>query len=463
MKALFTKPLFSYVLGVLILLVSTGFVLSLLTDNYIILSAVLLTTYVILIIFMLHIFTTYIKPIKKVTKTVDEMVKGNYRARFHYNEQGDIGKLSSKVNLLARNLSELSIQEQMHSEQLSSVINNTESGLVLIDERGYIHLVNRKFISLFGETTKDYNGYLYYEVINNEHIHETIQNTFLYEKKMKEAFTHYKGVHKHYLEIVGAPIFNERNMLKGAVLVLYDITELKKLELMRKDFVANVSHELKTPITSIKGFSETLLDSEFDDDQSRNEFLGIIYNESHRLQLLIEDLLSLSNLEKEDFQLDLSEVQTKALANEVVPALKYKAEQNQIHFTMQIEDITFTADKERIKQVFINLVDNAIHYTPDSGEVTLLVDATEEHVHIKVEDTGMGMEQKILPRIFERFYRVDKARSRNTGGTGLGLAIVKHIVEVHGGEITIDSELDKGTAVHVYLPRENLDNKTTSL
>ncbi|WP_373893035.1 two-component system histidine kinase PnpS [Virgibacillus natechei] len=454
MKALFTKPLFKYVLGIFILIAGTGFVLSLLTDNYIMLFAVLLTLYIILVILMRHIYDKYIKPIRKVTKTVDDMVKGNYRARFYHTEHGDIGDLSSKVNQLARNLSELSIQEQMHSDQLTSVIDNTESGLVLIDEKGYIHLVNRKFISLFGKTSSDYVGYLYYEVLGNEIIHEAVQNTFLYEKNMKESFTHFRGVHKHYLEIVGAPIFDERNMLKGAVLMLYDITEMKKLELMRKDFVANVSHELKTPITSIKGFAETLMDSEFDDEKARGEFTRLIYNESHRLQLLIEDLLTLSKLEREDFQLDYSEVNTRSLTDEVVPALEYKAKQKQLTFSSNVEDVSFIADRERIKQVFINLVDNAIHYTLENGEVTLNVDTTDEYVHIQVSDTGIGIEQKQLTRIFERFYRVDKARSRNTGGTGLGLAIAKHIVEVHNGEITIDSELNNGTAVHVYLPKK---------
>ncbi|MBY7143842.1 PAS domain S-box protein [Virgibacillus sp. NKC19-3] len=453
MKALFTKPLFNYVLGIFILITGTGFVLSPLTDNYIMLFAVLLTLYIILVILMRHIYDKYIKPIKKVTKTVDEMVKGNYRARFYHTEDGDIGELSNRVNQLARNLSELSIQEQMYSDQLTSVIDNTESGLVLIDEKGYIHLVNRKFISLFGKTSRDYVGYLYYEVLDNEIIHEAVQNTFLYEKNMKESFTHFRGVHKHYLEIVGAPIFDERNMLKGAVLMLYDITEMKKLELMRKDFVANVSHELKTPITSIKGFAETLMDSGFDDEKTRAEFTRLIFNESHRLQLLIEDLLTLSKLEREDFQLDLSEVNTKPLVDEVVPALAFKAKQKQLKFRSHTEDISFIADRERIKQVFINLLDNAIHYTPENGEVTLNVDETEEYVRIEVADTGIGIDQKLLTRIFERFYRVDKARSRNTGGTGLGLAIVKHIVEVHHGEITIDSELNKGTTVHVHLPK----------
>lgn len=454
MKALFTKPLFTYVIGIFILLISTGLVLSPVIENYISLVAVLFTEFIVLLIILLHVFEKYIKPINKATKTVGELVKGNYRARIHHSSDGSFGELSFKINTLARNLSELSTQEQMKSEQLSTVLDNTESGLVLIDEKGYIHFVNRKFISMFGNSGKDYKGYLYYDVLENEIIHETVQQTFLYEKNVKQAFTHYNGLDKHYLEVVGAPIFNERNMLKGAVLVLYDITELKKLELMRKDFVANVSHELKTPITSIKGFAETLLDNEMNNVEKNNEFHRIIYDESHRLQLLIEDLLALSRLEREDFHLVLTDVNTKSLVDEITPVAKHKAEQKELTLSMTVsEDITFKADKEKIMQVLINLLDNAFNYTPVNGEVKLLIDATDEFVHIVVTDNGIGIDKKALSRVFERFYRVDKARSRNTGGTGLGLAIVKHIVEVHGGNIEIESEVDKGTGIHVYLPK----------
>lgn len=454
MKALFTKPLLTYVIGILTLVISTGFVLSQIIDNIIVLIAVLFVEYSVLLLILLHVFEKYIKPIKKATYTVGELVKGNYRARIHHASEGSFGELSFKINSLARNLSELSMQEQMQSEQLSTVLDNTESGLVLIDEKGYIHFVNRKFISMFGNTGKYYKGYLYYDVMDNEVIHETVQQTFLYEKNMKRAFTHQNGLDKHYLEIVGAPIFNERNMLKGAVLVIYDITELKKLELMRKDFVANVSHELKTPITSIKGFAETLLENQMEDKEKNKEFIKIIFDESHRLQLLIEDLLTLSRLEREDFPLTFLEVNTKAMVEEVLPVAKHKAKEKQLNLkVISVEDITFMADKEKIIQILINLLDNAFSYTLVDGEVSLLIDSIEDFVHIEIKDTGIGMDQDSLTRIFERFYRVDKARSRNTGGTGLGLAIVKHIVEVHEGNIEIESEMNEGTSIHVYLPK----------
>ncbi|MFB4166693.1 two-component system histidine kinase PnpS [Virgibacillus sp. JSM 102003] len=454
MKVIFSRPLFAYIMVLLILVFVSGAVLSQLTNEYIILGSILTVEYIILLLIMLHVYDKYMKPIKKASNTIDELVKGNYRARIHHTSSGSAAELSNKINILARNLSEFSIQEQMQEKQLSTVIDNTQSGLVLLDEKGYIHLVNRKFISMFGGKPQKYNGFLYYEVLDNEKIHKTVQQTFLYEENVKESFTQVFEADKKYIEIVGAPIFNERNMLKGAVLVLYDITHLKKLELMRKDFVANVSHELKTPITSIKGFAETLLDGAMNDRETLENFLTIINEESERLQGLIEDLLTLSRLEKDEFMLVRTTLNMSEIVDEVLPIINQSAKQKGISLTAEAGDnITIQADKERVKQVMINLLTNALSYTSEEGEVRLEITDTEDIVHIQVSDTGIGISQEAIPRIFERFYRVDKARSRNTGGTGLGLAIVKHIVEVHEGKITVDSELNNGSTFHVYLPK----------
>ncbi|WP_404453502.1 PAS domain S-box protein [Virgibacillus necropolis] len=457
MRYIFKKPLNTYVIGIFVLVLLTGVVISRLTSEYIILFSVLLVEFVILVLILLHVFERYMKPIKKATKTVDELVKGNYRARIHYTSNGGVAELSNKINILARNLSELTIQEDIQEKQLTTVIDNTESGLVLIDEKGYIHLVNRKFISMFGNTPKDYKGYLYYDVLGNEKIDRLVQQTFLYEENVKESFTQIIDFNKKYIQIVGAPIFNEKNILKGAVLVFYDITELKKLELMRKDFVANVSHELKTPITSIKGFAETLLENDEDNPETLDKFHQIIYDESHRLQILIQDLLTLSKLEKDEFTLKVTDFNMNKVADEVVAVISQQAEKKMLNLTVKMEeDIKVKADREQMKQVLFNLLANAVSYTPERGEILLTVDETDEYMHISVKDTGIGIDKEAISRLFERFYRVDKARSRNTGGTGLGLAIVKHIVDVHGGKIMVDSEVDVGSTFHVYIPT-NLD------
>src|SRR5699024_9973089 len=277
------------------------------------------------------------KPVHQASETIEAMIKGRYQSRFHATENKTMRMLSDNINRLARNLTDISIQEQMQSEQLSTLIDNTESGLVLLDEKGYIHLVNRKFIELFGQADKKYIGSLYYKVLNNETVQHTIQNVFLYEKKIKECLEHYFDIEKIFLEITGAPIMNENNQFKGAVLVLHDITELKKLEAMRKDFVANVSHELQTPITSIKGFSETLLDGAKDDRATREEFLKIIHKESERLQFLIDDLLMLSKLEKDEYEPEMTAFTMNDLIKEITPVIKQKAARKRISFTNHLQ------------------------------------------------------------------------------------------------------------------------------
>lgn len=454
MKDFLSKTLLAYTFIVFIVIVIGGLVLSSIVTNYYVLIAVLIGMFIIFTLLLFYVFDKYFKPIEKVSQTMDKLLKGNYRTRIYYTMNGTLGELSSKVNALARNLSDLTIQEQIQAEQLSTVIDNSESALVLIDEKGYIHVVNRKFLSMFGGMSSDYIGFLYYDVLKKEQIHHTVQDTFLYEKNIKHSFSIEDELNKRYLEIVGAPIFNDRGLLRGAVLVIYDITEFKKLEVMRKDFVANVSHELKTPITSIKGFSETLLDGAGNDPETRNKFLKIINDESQRIKLLIDDLLILSKLEKDELEIEPVKVSTVKLFEDIHPIIEQKAKIKDIHFDCILaDDIIFEADLEKVRQILINLLANAINYTPDLGTITLQASELEAEVCLTVSDTGIGMSKEALSRIFERFYRVDKARSRDTGGTGLGLAIVKHIVEVHQGRIEVESELGEGTTFNIYLPK----------
>lgn len=454
MKNLLSKKTISYIAAVFFIIALSGVILYPVVTNHYVLLAVLVIEFIILLLLLFTFFDKYVKPIEIASETMDKLLQGNYHSRVHHAMNGTIGELSSKINALARNLSELTIQEQMQSEQLSTIIENSESGLVLIDEKGYIHVVNRKFTSMFGQKPTDYIGHLYYEVLGNEQIHHTVQETFLYEKHVKHLFSLLDGDDTTYLEIIGAPIFNERNMLKGAVLVIYDITEFKNLEVMRKDFVANVSHELKTPITSIKGFAETLLDGAGEDPGARNQFLKIMYDESNRIQLLIDDLLILSRLEKDESTLSISTIQVVHLMDEILPVVEQQASKKDISVTVDVDqEAKFDADDEKMKQLLLNLLMNAISYTPEQGSISLKIEEEEDEICFMVGDSGIGISKELLPRIFERFYRVDKGRSRDTGGTGLGLAIVKHIVEVHNGTIEVDSELGKGTTFAVHIPK----------
>jgi two-component system phosphate regulon sensor histidine kinase PhoR len=261
------------------------------------------------------------------------------------------------------------------------------------------------------------------------------------------------GIERRYFDVYGIPIIGINNVWKGVLLVFHDITEIKKLEVMRKDFVANVSHELKTPVTSIKGFSETLLDGAMNNQDTLEAFLSIIYKESERMQSLIQDLLDFSKIEQQEFKLNIQDFDLYELINEVITMLDKKAKSKDIRLELQFqrEELYIQGDHDRLKQVFINLISNAILYTPPRGYVIVSLFDYDKTVKIHVKDTGVGIKQEEIPRIFERFYRVDRARSRDSGGTGLGLAIVKHLVEAHHGNISVRSTLGKGSEFIIEL------------
>ncbi|KGX89088.1 two-component system histidine kinase PnpS [Pontibacillus litoralis] len=399
------------------------------------------------------IFEKYIKPIRSAARVADELAQGNYRARTYEGNFGEAAQLTSSINVLARNLQEMSMVQEMQNDRLEAVINNMGNGLVLIDEKGYVNLVNKAFLDSFKGEYNDYLGHLYYQAIQEEEVHKAVKEVFMTEQHVRHSFTRRLQIERRFLEVLGAPIINESYEWKGVVLVFHDITELKNLEQTRKDFVANVSHELRTPITSIRGFSETLLDGAMQDEALREQFINIILKESQRLQSLIHDLLELSKLEKEEFQLNIEPISIRAMINDIIPIVEQQADEKEItihtHFE---EDVLMEGDAARLKQVVMNLLGNAIHYSHPRGSVTVSIKKHQADVHIMVEDNGVGIPEEEVPRIFERFYRVDKARSRNSGGTGLGLAIVKHIVEAHHGTIKVDSVYEKGTTFHIFIP-----------
>ncbi|GEM00649.1 two-component system, OmpR family, phosphate regulon sensor histidine kinase PhoR [Halolactibacillus halophilus] len=410
--------------------------------------------YFMIILLFYQVYKNYVRPVKHLVETIDSLVSGNYKVRVHEDFHADTGRLQGAINELARHLQDLNRQEKMHARQLNSVIENMASGVMLIDQQGYVHLVNKRFVDLFGLTRERYTDSLYYDVLDQNQIDETVQEVFLYEQPIKNEITLTKDLTTYYLEVIGAPYFNQKHDLRGAVLVFHDVTEFKRLEQIRKDFVANVSHELRTPITSIKGFAETMLEDELDKELEQR-FLSIIYKESHRLQLLIQDLLDLSKLEKVDFHLNYQVIQLDGLIRESVEMAKVQAKAKGMDLTIAGEEgLELSADYDRLKQVILNLIYNAINYSPNGGEVTIAAYNSSGYVKIEVSDNGMGIATEVLPRIFERFYRVDKARSRNTGGTGLGLSITKHIVEAHHGQIFVDSVVDEGSTFTIMLPKE---------
>ena len=264
----------------------------------------------------------------------------------------------------------------------------------------------------------------------------------------------------NWFSVNAVPLRNAQRMTLGSILVFHDVTEIKRLETIRSDFVANVSHELRTPLTAIQGYVETLIHSPPADSRERQQFLEIIERHTERLGRLTEDLLTLADLESGKIQIAPRPVDTANLVQQTLEVFWDRAAKKNIKLNHKIAKPcgTISGDPDRLQQLFINLVDNAIKYTPSGGTVTLSAAECQaedgaRQIEISVADSGVGIPEKDLPRLTERFYRVDKTRSRDLGGTGLGLAIVKHIVQAHRGELKIASELNKGTTFSVRLPR----------
>lgn len=423
---------------------------------WLILSISLGIALIVIIYLGIRITARYTKPIEAATNVAMELAKGNYWARIPAATLDETEMLAASINILAENLQELVKAQEMQRDRLRALIENMGAGLLLIDSRGSINLINKGYIDIFQVDPVDCINKQYYEVIEHQEICQLVAEVFRTEQKASKQLEIPILIEKRYFVVYGIPIIGTNHVWKGVLLVFHDITELKKLEQMRKDFVANVSHELKTPVTSIKGFTETLLDGTMNNKETLVDFLSIILKESERLQSLIHDLLELSKIEQPGFALNMQELNLTELLENVITLLSGKAQAKHIRLEFHHkESLTINGDVDRLKQIFLNVIGNAISYTPEHGKVTVFLVDHGEMVRVHVKDTGVGIEREEIPRIFERFYRVDRARSRNSGGTGLGLAIVKHLVEAHHGHIRVISEVGQGSEFIIELQKIN--------
>jgi len=326
-------------------------------------------------------------------------------------------------------------------------------GLVLLDRGRKIYLVNRAFKNLFG-LKAELRGKTLVEALRLHKLDELIRRVEA-EQQVLDYEIKLPDLNERWLQVNAAVITNAAGERDGTILVFRDLTRLKQLERTREEFVANVSHELRTPLSLIKGYVETLLDGARDNPEVAERFLKIIERNANRLDLLIQDLLTISALESGRMKLDWQPVKLRALVEKVFLHLQTKAESKHVRLVNALPELIATADANRLDQVFTNLVDNAIKYGRAAGTVTVGGEKLAAgQLEIFVRDDGPGIPAAALDRVFERFYRVDKARSRDQGGTGLGLAIVKHIVHAHGGEVRVESELGKGATFFFLLPPE---------
>ena len=364
--------------------------------------------------------------------------------------------LSMAISSIAHSMEKISTQREMEKERLNTLVESMGSGLLMFGRGGNLNLVNGVFRKTFG-FEDDIN--LLGKTVNSlklpSEIESLIEDIYMTEKSSETQLNLHINGFSSSINVYGAPVIGDHGNWLGIVVVIHDITELVRLEKVRKDFVANVSHELRTPVTSIKGFAETLLDGAMNDQTVMKEFLEIIQKESNRLKLLIDELLVLSDVEREGFTLQFSKVGIKKMIYDAIQVVSGRIEQKDmiVNFDMP-DEIVVDGDEGRLIQVMVNLLSNSIAYSMENTTITIDVKEVEEDVVIDVKDEGIGINESELGRLFERFYRVDQARSRDSGGTGLGLAIVKHLIEVHGGTINVESKLNVGTCFSIRIPRK---------
>lgn len=413
----------------------------------------LLVTLVVGSLVVSRISFSITRPIEEITRVARNITQRQFEDRVRIKATDEIGQLAGAINFMASSLEQQMYEISENQQRLSGVLNNMTSGVIFISEHRRIMLVNPAAEKLLGSSGSDVVGKLHIEAGKSFGLSQYIDRCLDRGEKFRQEI-HIYYPQERILDVNFAPYINFKGESRGVVVVLHDITEIRRLEKMRSDFVANVSHELRTPITSIKGFTETLLDGAMQDQDTCRNFLQIISDESERLYRMIRDILDLSKIEQKRIQLHLEKVHVQELISATVALIQEQAQRKSLTIRLPAAqpEIWTTTDKDCLQQILLNLLSNAVAYTPEQGKIAIETEVEQKRLKLKVIDTGIGIPEQDIPRIFERFYRVDKARSRDSGGTGLGLAIVKHLVENLNGHIHVASVEGEGTTFTVILP-----------
>ena len=389
-----------------------------------------------------------------MTGVAEAIAGGMYSERVEVRSRDEIGKLSSAFNMMAAQLEErLDIITQDRGKLLA-VLSGMVEGVVAVDRDMRVLHLNASAERILGVDSSDSIGEPIWDVTNFKKVSETIDRAMREMKEVTDEISLHLDARERIVELHAAPLGAQDPDPSGVVLVLHDVTELRRLETVRQDFVANVSHELKTPITAIRGLVETVLDDGDMPADIRSRFLTKVQDQSMRLSLLVTDLLTLSRLESGDGVLQKDTLDLRRIVQGSVRNLQSTADAKRVSLGVEIPDtpVNVPGDWDALELVVNNLLDNALKYTPPAGSVRVRLRAEADEAFITIEDSGIGIDPKHHDRIFERFYRVDKARSRELGGTGLGLSIVKHVCKVHGGAVAVRSAPGQGATFTVRLP-----------
>jgi two-component system phosphate regulon sensor histidine kinase PhoR len=407
------------------------------------------------------------KPLSDIAIAAQQLAKGDHAVRIRTGSRDEVGLLADTLNHMTDQLRTKIDELSEDRSQLLAMLTSMVEGVMVLDRRGRVLQINPALERMFDVTRMEVRGRPCSDVFRHPQL-DTLVSTVL-TKRMNEEdeiLLHPSGRRLH---IEASVTESDGENDACAILVFHDMTELRRLEIVRKDFVANVSHELRTPLTSIKGYIEALLDGAKDDPETSTKFLDIILKQSDRLNLILEDLLQLSKIESGQVLFKREPLHIQGVIERTLAMIKPLADKNGHRLVSFVEDNlpAVLGDEDRLIQILSNLLDNAVKYTPEKGTITVAAHPVSDDaeqpaiataVELSVTDTGMGIPEIDRPRVFERFYRVDKARSRELGGTGLGLAIVRHIVEGLGGRVWVEANTPTGSRFVVRLPVQQISH-----
>lgn len=397
------------------------------------------------------------KPIKEIKDVAIDVSNNNFSSRYRGHSYEEIDELGETINTLALNIESYMDELEQSNEKLQYLMDNLIVGVMLLDNNRNIQVVNPKLIQMIGQDLSSSLGRSYIHFLRNPWIVKMIEDAYSSLEVQSDEIIILEG-DELIFDATVIPIQLGEQEETSFIVLFYDITEIRRLEKVRTDFVANASHELRTPVTALKGFAETLLAGAKDDPEKLVEFLEIIDAEAERLDLIVGDILQLSRLEQKDFNVNITDLNVRDVVEHVFKILNQKAETKSIELKLDAKnEVYMEYDINILKQILINLINNAILYTQVNGEITVHIDTDGRNAKISVEDNGIGIPASEQSRVFERFYRIDKARSRNAGGTGLGLSIVKHMVESTHGSIQLESSYGIGSTFIVNLPLKQPD------
>ncbi|MCK5052138.1 MAG: ATP-binding protein [Candidatus Cloacimonetes bacterium] len=401
------------------------------------LLAISLTTIIALLISIFYSYSI-IKPVEKLNEQIKRIAEGDF-SELKYPASHEYSHIFNNLDNISKKLQKYEDKLSKQKEEFYAIIESIKEAIWIQDEKGLIRTYNKSFANLVQQD--DIKNQYFWNVIRNKEIYDIVDRNFKAPDSRTEEI---KSDSRHFLFST-----SYSNFSKETVFILYDITEFRQLETIKKDFVLSVSHEIRTPLTSIKGYLETF---ETDLDDEHKNYLEIMKRNTDRLIHIVNDLLTLSRLEH-DKSLEKENIVITDFLENILKIFSHRIQSKGLDLKIghNTQKTLIQADRFKLEQVFINLIDNAVKYT-DEGEINISIDDDETNLIFKISDSGNGIAEEHLPRLFERFYVVDKSRSRRMGGTGLGLSIAKHIINLHKGTIEVKSEIGKGTTFIIRLP-----------